>query len=468
MLFSFGVNIANERSQRMNILMRATPLPASIYLLAKALSALLSALVMLLILSGFAIVVGGVQLSVTTWSALIASLVLGVLPFILLGFAIGLVINPTGATPIVNLSFFILAFASGVFVPLLQLPQVVQNLAPYSPFYRLAQLACSSTASTCWSLLSRASPMVSRVQKGTMITIGNILCAAGRSARFSCACRRPSSVSGTTQPTSCAKKRCNRPARRRPRPNATASRAQELHGRVEVSSQPGQGTTVLISIPLLEALRSPAEEARQRYELARRGYQLCANASFLGTAMGLVGIVTLNHAWGIAVLGGLLVAIYGYASGVYYRTRVALSAGRGSRAALELAQRQYRVGLDLMRLTSVGALYALNLARFLHFSTGRWLLVGTFACLVGLIQFSRWRYYRDTERYYGVLSTQELGWELERRRQTLVRSLTLWFVASAAGLISAHPVRAASADPCTTECLWYSDTTAFDRDWHLF
>jgi hypothetical protein len=226
--------------------------------------------------------------------------------------------------------------------------------------------------------------------------------------------------------------------------NNLHERAQELHGRVEVSSQPGQDTTVLISIPLLEALRSPTEEARQRYELAcadelaRRGYQLCANASFLGTVMGLVGIVTLNHAWGVAVLGGLLVAIYGYASGVYYRTRVALSAGRESRAALELAQRQYRVGLDLVRLTSVGALYALNLARLLHFPTGRWLLAGTFVCLVGLIQFSRWRYYRDTERYYGVLSTQELGWELERRRQTLIRSLTLWFVASAAGLISAH------------------------------
>ncbi|HLI68722.1 MAG TPA: ABC transporter permease [Ktedonobacteraceae bacterium] len=141
MLFSFGVNIANERSQRVTILMRATPLPASIYLLAKALSALLSALVMLLILSGFAIVVGGVQLSVTTWVSLIAALVLGVLPFIALGFAIGQMINPTGATPIVNLSFFILAFASGIFVPLSQLPDVVQNLAPYSPFYRLAQLA---------------------------------------------------------------------------------------------------------------------------------------------------------------------------------------------------------------------------------------------------------------------------------------------------------------------------------------
>lgn len=121
--------------------MVAIPVTASIYLLAKVVTALLSALVMLLVLSGFAFVVGGVQLSAISWITLIASLVLGVLPFILLGFAIGNVVNPTGATPIINLSFFILAFASGVFVPLSQLPDVLQNIAPYSPFYRLAQLA---------------------------------------------------------------------------------------------------------------------------------------------------------------------------------------------------------------------------------------------------------------------------------------------------------------------------------------
>lgn len=227
--------------------------------------------------------------------------------------------------------------------------------------------------------------------------------------------------------------------------NNLHERAQELHGRVEVNSQPGQGTTVLISIPLLEALYSPTEEARQRYELAHagelamRGYQLCTNASFLGTALGLAGIVTsLSPAWGMAVLGGLLVAIFGYASGVYYRTRIALSSGRESRTALELALHQYRVGLDLMRLISLGALYAFNLARPSHSTTGRWLLVVTFVCLVGLIQFARWRYYLDTERYYSLLSTQELGWELERRGRILVRSLTIWFIASATGLISAH------------------------------
>jgi signal transduction histidine kinase len=225
-------------------------------------------------------------------------------------------------------------------------------------------------------------------------------------------------------------------------------RAQELHGSVEVSSQPGQGTTILISLPLLEALRNPAEEARQKYELARanelarRGYQICANASLLGTATGLAGVITLlNPLLGLVVLGLLLVAIYGYASGVYYRARVAASAGRESRAVLELVQYQYRVGRELRRPASLGVLYSLDLARVLHVtpdSWDRWFFIGIFVCLIAFIQFSRWGYHRDTMRYYSLLSTQEMSRELESRRQNLIRSLTVCGTASVAGLVFAH------------------------------
>jgi len=41
----------------------------------------------------------------------------------------------------VLISLFVLAFASGIFVLLSQLPDVLQNIAPYFPLYRLAQLA---------------------------------------------------------------------------------------------------------------------------------------------------------------------------------------------------------------------------------------------------------------------------------------------------------------------------------------
>jgi|SRR5579859_198610 len=140
MLFSFGINVANERGQRLNVLMRATPLPASMYGLAKTITALLSIVVMLLALCGVAGIIGGVHLSLDTWAILIARLTLGAVPFIALGFCIGYLVNPGSAGPITNLSFLVLSFASGIFIPLKQLPAIVQNIAPYLPLYRLAQL----------------------------------------------------------------------------------------------------------------------------------------------------------------------------------------------------------------------------------------------------------------------------------------------------------------------------------------
>jgi hypothetical protein len=144
---------------------------------------------------------------------------------------------------------------------------------------------------------------------------------------------------------------------------------------------------------------------------------------------------------GLVVLGLLLVAIYGYASGVYYRARVAASAGRESRAVLELVQYQYRVGRELRRPASLGVLYSLDLARVLHVtpdSWDRWFFIGIFVCLIAFIQFSRWGYHRDTMRYYSLLSTQEMSRELESRRQNLIRSLTVCGTASVAGLVFAH------------------------------
>jgi ABC-2 type transport system permease protein len=82
MLYSFGVSMANERAQRVNVLMRATPLPATIYLLAKIITALLSAVVMVTALSVFAILAGGVHLSLGAWATLLVSLVLGAIPFL--------------------------------------------------------------------------------------------------------------------------------------------------------------------------------------------------------------------------------------------------------------------------------------------------------------------------------------------------------------------------------------------------
>jgi hypothetical protein len=141
-------------------------------------------------------------------------------------------------------------------------------------------------------------------------------------------------------------------------------RTQTLHGNLVIRSQRGAGTTVLISIPLLEALPSPAEAARQQYnlaradDLARHGYRLCTNAAFLTTALGMVGVINgWNSLLGLSVLAALLVTLYSYARGGYHRARVAAGTNGESRTALELAQKHYSAGLSLLLPASLGIFY---------------------------------------------------------------------------------------------------------------
>jgi ABC-2 type transport system permease protein len=140
MLYSFGTKVGVERSQRVGILMRATPLPPLIQVLAKILTALAFTLLMLLCLAVFAVTYGKVNLSASTWVILIARMLLGAVPFIALGTFIGYRFNPTAVSPIISIAFFLMAFASGIFVPLSQLPSFVQQVASYLPMYWLAQL----------------------------------------------------------------------------------------------------------------------------------------------------------------------------------------------------------------------------------------------------------------------------------------------------------------------------------------
>ncbi len=224
--------------------------------------------------------------------------------------------------------------------------------------------------------------------------------------------------------------------------NNLRERSRELHGQTEINSQPGQGTSVTITLPLLSSLRSPEEEKRREYgltratELSRRGYQLGENTAILGMALvALATLITIH--WSVIALG-VLISVYGYASGTYYRIQVALYSGQNSKEVLELKRQHYRALVNLARLVGFALWYG-----FTHLGTpnlnARWeLLIGILIALAGSLQIARRRQYLDTEHYYALLSSQELRWELDRRQQSIIRSLTLWFVTCIIGLISSH------------------------------
>lgn len=141
MLFSFGIGIANERGRKEDVLMRATPLRPGVDLLARLLAAMVFGLAAVVVLSIFAWATGGVRLDAGRWLVLVVRLLVGALPLLALGLAIGYLVSVNAVPAVVNLVGLPMFLASGLVVPLAELPDFIQKMAPYLPAYRYAQLA---------------------------------------------------------------------------------------------------------------------------------------------------------------------------------------------------------------------------------------------------------------------------------------------------------------------------------------
>src|SRR5256712_13803959 len=139
MIFSFGISVANERAMKMDLLMRATPLPPLVYLLSRCITAIFFAALTLAVLFPFAYIAGGVRLDASEWFTLAYRELLGSIPFIALGFAIGYLSGPNSAVAVINLLYLPTAFASGLFFPKQPLPQIIHNISPYLPLHSLRQ-----------------------------------------------------------------------------------------------------------------------------------------------------------------------------------------------------------------------------------------------------------------------------------------------------------------------------------------
>ena len=143
-LFGFGVGVASERGQGWMRLKRASPMPPLAYFSAKVAMSTSFAALITVALFALGATFGGVRMSSEHWIGLGAVLVVGALPFCAMGLAFGYIVGPNSAAAVLNLVYLPVAFASGLWIPLSQLPEIVQAIAPLLPPYHLAQLALSA------------------------------------------------------------------------------------------------------------------------------------------------------------------------------------------------------------------------------------------------------------------------------------------------------------------------------------
>ncbi|MFE4449737.1 ABC transporter ATP-binding protein/permease [Streptomyces sp. NPDC056796] len=139
-LFGFGVGIAAERGFRWDLLIRATPMPPSAYLAARVVPAAVFTLFTLAVLGAFATAVAGARLGLAEWAGLMGGLTLGNIVFVAMGLAIGYNLSPKAAGPVSTIVYLLLSFASGMFVPLNQLPSFAESLAPFLPTWHFARI----------------------------------------------------------------------------------------------------------------------------------------------------------------------------------------------------------------------------------------------------------------------------------------------------------------------------------------
>jgi ABC-2 type transport system permease protein len=140
-LFGTASGLAAERGLGWLQVKRASPMPPFAYFTAKvALGMIFSTIVVLLLLL-LGVTFGGVHLSLLEAAKLVATLVAGSLPFCAMGLAIGYFVGPNSAVATINLIYLPLSFCSGLWVPIMFLPKLMQQIAHFLPPYHLAQLA---------------------------------------------------------------------------------------------------------------------------------------------------------------------------------------------------------------------------------------------------------------------------------------------------------------------------------------
>jgi ABC-2 type transport system permease protein len=142
-LFGFGAGVAVERDTGLIELKRVSPLPAGAYVGAKLVSAGAMAVIALALIYALALA-GGVRLSPAGWTTLLAIHLAAVVPFALIGFAVGMRLNAKGAIAAANALYLGFSIVGGLWMPITMLPHWMQQLAWITPSFHLGQLALAA------------------------------------------------------------------------------------------------------------------------------------------------------------------------------------------------------------------------------------------------------------------------------------------------------------------------------------
>jgi len=147
-MLATGARISAERAVGWNRQLRITPLSTRTYFRAKVLTAYLVAFSSLVLLA-LAGTVLGVRLSASDWVRMLALLLVGLIPFAVIGIFIGHRITPESIGPVIGGTTAIFAFLGGVWFPLTN--GTLKEIGEVLPSYWLVQASHVALGGHGWS-----------------------------------------------------------------------------------------------------------------------------------------------------------------------------------------------------------------------------------------------------------------------------------------------------------------------------
>ena len=148
--FQFGVGIAAERSSPWESFLRVLPVTVRTRLAARVGSALLYGGTSTALVICAAVATTPVSLPPGRWVALVGVLLLGGVPFALLGIALGYATRPRAALPVANLLFLALAYVGGLFTGPRHLPESLDEVSRYLPTRQWGELLWKAVEGRLW------------------------------------------------------------------------------------------------------------------------------------------------------------------------------------------------------------------------------------------------------------------------------------------------------------------------------
>jgi ABC-2 type transport system permease protein len=148
--FQFGVGIAVDRASPWDLYVRTLPIGPVTRLAGRVLSAAAFASAAEAGVIGLALATTEASLSVRSWLVVGACLVVGTVPFSLLGIALGFIATPKAALPLANVLYLSLAYLGGLWTGPHALPVAIDRLSVALPTREWADLlsAAARGAST--------------------------------------------------------------------------------------------------------------------------------------------------------------------------------------------------------------------------------------------------------------------------------------------------------------------------------